>query len=236
MLQYLLWCILYADLNGYEFVLTDIPDIELMTMRNEDNQHTYTMDIINDYMAIKKNYKNINEINENNVLSLDVAKAYEFVQQNINYSHSCDGFLKFKNLFFSGKKSRFDTTVYNVAIHIRKMGKSESKYYPYSHDRYGTDLTMIKDLINQIKTQITDKKVLFHIYSCGNNDFSAIQSDEVILHIEENVIDTFNDLVFADALVMSTSSFSYVAGLLSNSQRIYYPKFWHPPLAYWILI
>ena len=38
----------------------------------------------------------------------------------------------------------------------------------------------------------------------------------VILHFNENIVDTFTGMVFADILIMSRNSFSYTAALISN--------------------
>jgi hypothetical protein len=46
--------------------------------------------------------------------------------------------------------------------------------------------------------------------------------------------DAFNGLVFADALVTSASSFSYVAAMLTDGV-VYYKHFWHKPSMKWIV-
>ena len=49
-----------------------------------------------------------------------------------------------------------------------------------------------------------------------------------------NIFDTFTEMVAADALIMSRSSFSYSAAVLSDGD-IYYQKFWHPPMKHWCI-
>ena len=54
------------------------------------------------------------------------------------------------------------------------------------------------------------------------------------MHLNESVEDAFNGLVFADALVTSASSFSYVAAMLTDGV-VYYKHFWHKPSMKWIV-
>jgi hypothetical protein len=50
-------------------------------------------------------------------------------------------------------------------------------------------------------------------------------------------LDVLIEMSFSDHLVMSRSSFSYVASLLNKTGRIYFPKtFWHGALPNWIAI
>ena len=50
--------------------------------------------------------------------------------------------------------------------------------------------------------------------------------------INESIEDTFTSLVLADVLVISKSSYSYIAGILSEG-IVYYQPFWHSPLPNW---
>ena len=67
----------------------------------------------------------------------------------------------------------------------------------------------ILDKIKHIRENYNNP--LFHIYSEGNiNNFKEYINNDVILHINENIVDTFTGMVFADILIMSRSSFSYM--------------------------
>ena len=75
---------------------------------------------------------------------------------------------------------------------------------------------------------------MFHIYSQGELEcFNNYKNDDTILHINEDICNTFMGLVAADVLVTSRSSLSYTAALLSYGE-IYYKHFWHPPSKEWI--
>jgi hypothetical protein len=61
-----------------------------------------------------------------------------------------------------------------------------------------------------------------------------LEKEDVIFHLDEHIITTFIGLVAADELILSPSSFSYVAGLLSDG-IVYYKKFWHGKKNAWNL-
>jgi hypothetical protein len=98
----------------------------------------------------------------------------------------------------------------------------------------GTDIpnTVYIDIINNLKHSYKNCKI--HIYSQGDKkDFNF--DNNIILHLNENIEDTFTDLVYADLLVIAPSSFSYSAALLSNG-IVYYTKSYHTPLPGWSMI
>ena len=89
--------------------------------------------------------------------------------------------------------------------------------------------------MNNLRQKYKEKKILFHIYSQGElSNFDKYKSDDTILKVNMNIFDTFTEMVAADALIMSRSSFSYSAAVLSDGD-IYYQKFWHPPMKHWYI-
>ena len=73
-----------------------------------------------------------------------------------------------------------------------------------------------------------------HIFSQGKpSDYSEYK--DVTLHLDEPLMDTFLMMVMANVLVISGSSFSYAAALLSDGE-IHYTRFWHSPLPHWHII
>ena len=84
------------------------------------------------------------------------------------------------------------------------------------------------------------KKIIIHIFSQGEmNDFISFQKlkktflfVEIVFHLNENMIQSFIQMVASDILVISPSSFSYSAALISDGD-IYYKPFWHNPLPHW---
>jgi hypothetical protein len=67
------------------------------------------------------------------------------------------------------------------------------------------------------------------------DDFAAFDElPNLTRFINLNVAETTERLVSADALMMSKSSLSMVAGLLNPDRPVLYPKFWHSPMESWI--
>jgi|LauGreSuBDMM15SN_2_FD.fasta_scaffold02459_3 hypothetical protein len=66
-------------------------------------------------------------------------------------------------------------------------------------------------------------------------DFQEFGSDIEFIY-GGDPLDAIIQMSHADYFVMSRSSFSYLAAILNRNGMVYYPpKFWHPPLANWIL-
>lgn len=93
--------------------------------------------------------------------------------------------------------------------------------------------------MRQVLAQAGSREVHFHIYSEGELDSAEDNFREfaitrqVYFHLNEDACSTFHHLVSADVLIMSKSSFSFVAGLYSSGLVLYLP-FWHPCLPRWV--
>jgi hypothetical protein len=138
-----------------------------------------------------------------------------------------------KKCFWENKdKNYFKNNKINIAIHIRRenlhdMGRAG--------ERITTPNSYYLNIMNKIRNVNKDKDLLFHIYSQGNlQNFLDLNNTDVLFHLNENIEDTFIGLVAANILVISPSSLSYVAGLISDG-IIYYKPFWHSPRENWII-
>lgn len=63
-------------------------------------------------------------------------------------------------------------------------------------------------------------------------DFDSVPNLKKFINTEP--IDTFSSMASADVLIISHSSFSYLAALLNPKGIIFYHPFWHSPLKNWI--
>ena len=132
-----------------------------------------------------------------------------------------------------------------VAAHIRRVNEIDKLLPVLEPERFSTSNdfyieTMQKIILEHRGGDGDDGGgcvLEFHIYSQGEvadfNDFLCIPN--IFLHINGDVFETFVDLVSADILITSFSSFSYTAALL-NENTVYYHRFWHSPLKHWILL
>lgn len=223
--QNIIFDILYTQYHGNTFVYTPIPSID----HNYSNDPDFTLKL-EEFMNIKEEYKCPDNIDKNKIITYEIGQTYPFIEKNINEIFTSDSFKKIKELFYKNKKSPFDKNYINVSVHIRRHNSRDTR-------TGGTDTPDIYylNIIDSIKNKYRDKPLKIHIYSQGKEDnFSIYKNDDTIFHLNEDIQNTFLGLVYGDILIMSRSSFSYTAGLLSNG-IIYYEKFWHPPVYTWIV-
>jgi hypothetical protein len=64
-------------------------------------------------------------------------------------------------------------------------------------------------------------------------DFDAIPN--LVRFVNTDPIDTLRRMTTADALILSRSSFSYVAAVLSQNCIVLYYPFWHSPMEDWLI-
>lgn len=226
--QNILWDILYSETNGYKYVFIPPKKIE----HNYFNELTYMERLIN-YMNINDEY-NIDRLTHSERALINInnrQRIYDEIQNNMELYHSSDVFNKFQSHFYINKKTPYDSNYFHVAVHIRRSNKCDVGDWGVK-----TPNTYYLKMINTIRDDFKDKKLKFHIYSQGDEaNFAILVAPDTVFHLNEDILDTFNGMVFADVLTTSTSSFSYVAALLSKA-IIYHQPFWHKPLSKWRVI
>ena len=223
--QNIIWDILFAEHNDMEFTYYDIKRIE----HNYTNDPTYINKLI-EFTNIRKNYK-AGEVAKKLIYNdkINDELLYKEIEKDINRYHSGPPFEKLKKTFYEGKINPYSSDYIHCAVHIRR---------PNQHDginsRTNVSLQYYKDTIKYVRKTYTGNKPLwFHIYSQGKlEDFLEITIDRTSFYLDGEVSDALLGFVFADILIISASSLSYSAALLSNG-RIITPRFWHPPLKLW---
>ena len=234
--QDLIWTHLWADITGKSFVYTDIENIDLITKQGstKDTENENTLQEVVDYMGFNRYCVNRNSIEGH--VGMRGPDVFPYVERNMEHVFTSTQFLKYKEFFYKDKVNRFNNDYINVAVHIRKLGNFERENGRFRAGTHDLADSYYLDKMNMIRDKYKDKgkKLLFHIYSQGVPDiFKNLIADDTILHLNEKVLDTFTDLVFADVLVTCKSSFSYTAAFLSNGE-VYYLSFWHPPRNHWL--
>jgi hypothetical protein len=143
-----------------------------------------------------------------------------------------------KNKYRLSDKSKYSLNIFSnrvkISIHVRRgdissVGLNASRY---------THNDSILRILNQILQESYNLglKLSIHLFSQGvKEDFGELQNLDIEFHLNECVFSTFHNLVDSDVLIMSKSTFSYTAALLSNGVKIYEP-FYHKPLKDWIPI
>lgn len=217
-LQTVLFTIMFCGLTGRDFFYSPFNKIA----HNYDNDPDF---------ELKKEQligiKDIFPIADNSI-EYSGSYVYEYVENHLDLALKTELFSKVKDNFFkiNNEQNRFKNNLTNVAVHFRNINKVDSFDYGY------IALDYFKDVIEFIRKFEKGEKI-FHIYSQGKEeDFKKLKNNDVVFHLNENVEDTFRDMVFADKLVTSKSSLSYSAALLSKGE-IYYLPFWHRPASHW---
>jgi len=221
--------IVFTETHGHTYVDTGVKN---MTIQDADDDPTYLNKIIK-YMNISKFYLTPADIPINsdiNVLPHPVDFYHIFIAE-FESMHNSDSFRRYKKIFLSDKVNPYDSNFYNVAIHIRKVEKYQTSEAPDFSDEYYIRFC------NTIRSKYTgDKPLRFHIYSLGKDeDFDFLKSNDVVLHINEDLIKTHVGFIFADTLLISHSCLSYTAAFFCSG-TIYY-RYWnhlHIGLHSWI--
>jgi hypothetical protein len=226
--QNIVWDILYSENNGYKYVFIPPKKIE----HNYLNESNYMERLIN-YMNIKDEYS-IDKLTDSERTSINIIKrdrVYDEIQNNMELYHSSPVFERLQNRFFLNKNSPYDSIYFHVSVHIRRSNKCDVGDWGTT-----TPNEYYLKMINKVRDDFKDKKLMFHIYSQGDqSNFSILVAPDTVFHLNEDILDTFNGMVFANILTTSTSSFSYVAALLSKG-IIYHQPFWHKPLSKWRIV
>lgn len=224
--QSIIWSILFAEIHEGIFLYSDIKRMDNPT----NNTQKFIEDAIKT-MNIQGNYPSVTSVGKTPIYALKWPYFYGEIENNMERYHSSPSFAKIKSLYFQNKKNPFDVSYTNVAVHVRR---------PLAQDirTEGSDTpdSYYLNVINTIyKNRKSSKPIVFHIYSTGSPEmFDAYKEYPVIFHLTDDTFDTFQGMVFADILVLSASSFSYTAGLLSDGIVVYKP-FWHPPRKHWVM-
>jgi hypothetical protein len=226
--QKILQTYIFCKLNNLNFLYKTFSIIE----HNYDNDINY-VDKIENLVNLKNNITNIN--NNNTIKELDYNSVVRpFFESNIDMCCDSEHMKFIKKCYFQNKeRDYFKNNKFNVAIHIRRENHVDRGL---AGDRANTPNRYYLNIMNRIREKYKDKNILFHIYSQGViNNFTDLASDNVIFYLNYDVFETFQSLVSSDVLVISPSSFSYVAALISDAE-IYYKKFWHNPKKEWIVM
>lgn len=132
------------------------------------------------------------------------------------------------NLIYNGDKY-FDNNI-NISLHIRTANPNDIPseiVSPYREKyKFEKDFNRYTNLVNFLKENVGDQKATFHIHSQGFTtnfqEFLELKTNafDVQLHIDDHPVSDLYHMSNADLLIMSNSSFSWVASLLNSNQKI----------------
>jgi len=212
---------IYAELDHQQFVYSPFQAME----------HNYN----NDPIFLTKKEEFINFIGNFELNKGDIPPKVNYKPILDNYPElaaQSATLAKIKQIFRANKDTdHFKNGRFNIAIHVRRPNPQDNRI-----EGADTPDQLFLDVIGTLRIVYHYRNPLFHIYSQGDAEkFTAFRTDDIVLHLDEPLEDTFLGLVFADVLVTSASSFSYTAALLSDG-KVYYIPFWHKPFPGWISV
>jgi hypothetical protein len=136
---------------------------------------------------------------------------------------------EFRRKYYRGSAPTRNPKI-TVGVHLRRGDVGPA------HQRRFTSLDTVCETLRQAKS-ILDALGEDHtiaLFSEGEAaDFREMQAMGAKLFLNADALWTMRHLIEADILIMSKSSFSYVAALISDGIKLYEP-FWHSPLSGWI--
>jgi len=123
----------------------------------------------------------------------------------------------------------------NVSVHVRRRN-AEDMSNPTVHDPNGAaykaryrDAEFFIQTCKAIENALGPDNLHFNIFSQGETkDFSEFKVlKNRTLFINEDIFKTFHNIVLGDVLVLSPSSFSFKAGMISKGLKIAAEPWWH---------
>ena len=122
----------------------------------------------------------------------------------------------------------YNPTDRNIAIHLRRGDVAVDGRFSERFTHIDYILPVMKELVEALGSWAR-----IHVYSQGKaEDFVELEEFNPVLHLDEDVFQTFHGMAMADVLLTAKSTFSYLAGVIGTGQVIYEP-FWHPALPGW---
>lgn len=116
-----------------------------------------------------------------------------------------------------------------IVIHIRRGDISSS-----SHPHRYTPNTFYLHILDALQVCLGDGlDVTIHSQSSSSESFTPFQERGAKLKLDGPIEEAWADMITADILVLSKSSFSYVPALY-NPNIVLYQPFWHAALPNWI--
>lgn len=177
----------------------------------------------------EKNLKEVNTIKK--IISFyNCQKTIFFLEHNQSYKKQFETQKELKYKFFfinrNNHKLIYNKKNFNIAIHIRLGDILLNKNIK---NKRLLNINYYINAINYIKKLRTSKKKMIYIFSNGSSKhYDKLFKFKNIFDIKNlSDLNTFNHFINSNLLVISRSSFSYKAGLISNNIKLAPINFWH---------
>mgnify|MGYP001380311679 FL=1 len=125
-------------------------------------------------------------------------------------------------------KTRLFKEGVNIVIHLRAPSDADVTFAASRNFFYGSfeDSDKVNNIISQIEHSEKSRKLNFHILSTGQKkNFQYLdtlfEKNEILLHLNLNILDTFSMMVHNDLFIASQSGLSYAAHLLNEKPTLF---------------
>ena len=207
--------------NDYDEAVNDYFDLKYKNLKQKEEN---PFDIIFDYSdkpELKGFKKNISRLKKDIIINSFNRNIGKIMSKKILSELGQD--------ISANSNSKYFKDGLNIVIHLRAPLKDiDIKFEPDRNYFYGSyrDIDLLNNFIRQIEHSEKNQKLNFHILTIGeNNSLKKISSlnkeNNVIIHNDLNVFDSFSMMIHNDAFVGGFSNLSYAAHLLSNKRTIF---------------
>lgn len=214
----------YTRMNNLNFYFPGFSDLAHWEYTNYSQQEY--CDILNGFFNFPtvSDNKNLEFIDDNKLIK---QWGEQFNDQKQKYIKELASLIVYKgDLYFNPNKT-------SVALHIRTVNSKDNCFSP-QREYYNKDkVTYYIHLLDQIRS-IHGDDLDIHVFSQGSEkDFQfLVDSHNVTLHINDNILATIYHLTFSNILIPANSSLSWSAHLYGQNNFVYArPTFshsWYP--------
>jgi hypothetical protein len=169
---------------------------------------------------------------EDYLIYLDSEEVLRYGQSIINEIYENKYLIDLKN-DFNFNQQYFSNQELNISLHIRCINPEDIMFQDVRELYTSEQEFRYINLINDLKKVCNNEKVNLYIYSQGEDkNFSDIlncaeDNFKVTLHLNQNPISDIYHMCYSDLLIMSNSSFSWIAHLLNYNPTLVRDNFWH---------
>jgi hypothetical protein len=239
----LIMTLTYAEFNNYKFVYSPLINLS----HNYDNNPEFDKkkeEMINLSSCFEYSIQNSHIISKMDLI--------HFFDNNLNFFMNSETRKLIKKQFKEKNVNPYLEGSYknkfNIAVHIRRPNNLDRRFFSSKANETNKNIglarldvpidfyvSVIKQLLKAFPNSIIHiYSQLFHNQS-EFDTYSSIEKERIVLHIDEELNSTFASMVYADILLMSPSTLSYTAGILSDN-IIYYISYCSPPLEGWNIV
>jgi len=221
LLQYQLFCYAYCKLQSYNFNFSGFKNLQHFQYTNQTQEEF--SESLTDFCGLP-----VSEVADNSKF-MSPQDAMRYGQHNISKVIPVLKQLRVNPI----SPVYFNDSVFNVATHIRNYTNTDCDPSPVREYFNHSNKNIILDYylrVNKKIKRLTNKKIIYHIYSQGDEDQFKIFAnifDNLEFHLDEHPIISLHHMINADVLVMANSSLSYVAHLYGRNKCIAKPSFYH---------